>query len=67
MGGSPFYEVISQKIFFFTNDGFPKVMKVMKVMKIMKVKKVMRANKVIVCTCILIDPERTCTNKDTSA
>merc|ERR1712083_443690 len=24
-GGSPFYEVISQKIFFFTNDGFPKI------------------------------------------
>ena len=23
-GGSPFYEVISQKIFFFTIDGFPK-------------------------------------------
>ena len=23
VGGSPFYEVISQKIFFFTNDGFP--------------------------------------------
>ena len=22
-GGSPFYEVISQKIFFFTNEGFP--------------------------------------------
>ena len=24
-GGSSFYEVISQKIFFFTNDGFPKI------------------------------------------
>merc|ERR1712020_474022 len=24
-GGSPFYEVVSQKIFFFTNDGFPKL------------------------------------------
>ena len=24
-GGSPFYEVVSQKIFFFTNDAFSKV------------------------------------------
>ena len=23
-GGSPFYEIIAQKIFRFTNDGFPK-------------------------------------------
>ena len=23
-GGSPFYEVVSQKIFFFTIEGFPK-------------------------------------------
>ena len=26
MGGSPFYEVISQKIFFFTIDGFPNLL-----------------------------------------